>query len=865
MSKEPTNILTRREFLRLVTMSGGALISSRFYHPDLFEISMPESNKNLSIADDTEGSDEFVGPFSNWINVKSEYGAIGDGISDDTNAIQSAFNLLKSQSLRKVVYFPAGIYRITQTLEVSGESGLSCLGIGLIGEHPDTTIFRWDGASGGIMLDYSAWYSRIGRVTFDGVGKAGTILRHGYNFSTNNEICDTIFQDAEFGIEVGHNDGQGIAETTVRRCQFLHCDKAGVSLQNWNSLDWWFWYCLFEDCYYGVTNLFGSGNFHIYESVFRRSRSIDIAIGNLDPFSFRNNYSSGSNSFLYAGNMVSGALITLQGNTVVDTIVSTPIYIGSLGPVLILDNIIKNDGFAWAVLNFGWRDGDFISIGNTYTTANPVQVSGRLLTFDDRIVSPSEVTPTEPKLPNTPQNMNRQIFEVPVNADASAIQEIINNAAQLIGKRPIVHFPASDYSIDRTIEIPANCDVQLVGDGIQNATTLNWVGQENHPVLHMRGPCIASLREMAINGNSVGIIIDNCDQISGSVLMDGSSIGGARQVALLIDQLKHTETSLFGFGYGSNKVGMKVVGAGENSENQGNVTIFCGTSSSNDNSFEVTDGARLIVRDTWNECGEKPLFFQATGRGEIIIHGAYISMNADETIPAIDINDFHGKVALITSYIQSCNSNPGRVLIRGQGSDTNVLSLGVLMDRKGLLVNESPNAITGLVNSQYLVSDGTLLIPDYGNTDPIFIRDMLSLTRKARPQLLNPLHSGVTDARFYRVAIGCEQIGMMITSQIVTDNIIEYIKVPHQIRLFQNYPNPFNPTTVIRYQLSEYSEVQLKVFNLLGKEVSTLVNERQQAGNYRVSFDGGNLPSGVYFYKLKTRRFEKVKKMILAK
>jgi len=86
-----------------------------------------------------------------------------------------------------------------------------------------------------------------------------------------------------------------------------------------------------------------------------------------------------------------------------------------------------------------------------------------------------------------------------------------------------------------------------------------------------------------------------------------------------------------------------------------------------------------------------------------------------------------------------------------------------------------------------------------------------------------------------------------------------------QIELHQNYPNPFNPTTKIEYSLPEASMVKLTVYNSLGQEVASLVNEYKAAGKHIVDFNANNLPSGMYFYKLQSGNFNSVKKMMLIK
>ncbi|NMB82223.1 MAG: T9SS type A sorting domain-containing protein, partial [Ignavibacteria bacterium] len=101
----------------------------------------------------------------------------------------------------------------------------------------------------------------------------------------------------------------------------------------------------------------------------------------------------------------------------------------------------------------------------------------------------------------------------------------------------------------------------------------------------------------------------------------------------------------------------------------------------------------------------------------------------------------------------------------------------------------------------------------------------------------------------------------------ITTDISASENIPETFSLSQNYPNPFNPSTVINYQIATYSHVQLKVYDLLGREVATLVNEYKQPGKYNCEFriENGELPSGVYLYNLRAGNFSDTKKLILLK
>jgi hypothetical protein len=128
-----------------------------------------------------------------------------------------------------------------------------------------------------------------------------------------------------------------------------------------------------------------------------------------------------------------------------------------------------------------------------------------------------------------------------------------------------------------------------------------------------------------------------------------------------------------------------------------------------------------------------------------------------------------------------------------------------------------------------------------------------------------------TSASIYTAAAGGQPIGSLMwwgkTIVGVTNSINP---IPERFALAQNYPNPFNPTTLINYQLPVASNVTLKVFDVLGREIATLVDGMKEAGDYTISFDGSHLSSGVYFARIAAQgknaiQYTKGIKLVLSK
>jgi hypothetical protein len=126
----------------------------------------------------------------------------------------------------------------------------------------------------------------------------------------------------------------------------------------------------------------------------------------------------------------------------------------------------------------------------------------------------------------------------------------------------------------------------------------------------------------------------------------------------------------------------------------------------------------------------------------------------------------------------------------------------------------------------------------------------------------DPLNSVTETKSICQYAISIYESNFDIETS-VDDNVHSFI--PDEFQLFQNYPNPFNPTTTIRFTTSDLRYTILKVYDVLGSEITTLVNEEKPVGNYEFVFDASALSSGVYFYRLQAGDFVETKKMVLMK
>jgi hypothetical protein len=168
------------------------------------------------------------------------------------------------------------------------------------------------------------------------------------------------------------------------------------------------------------------------------------------------------------------------------------------------------------------------------------------------------------------------------------------------------------------------------------------------------------------------------------------------------------------------------------------------------------------------------------------------------------------------------------------------------------------NLITFTKNGTYSFYKSFKMIKD---SAAMFKAKFIDIDNDEKINILSPMFLEGPPWKNYLVDF--EQVGTININPIGTE-------VPSTFNLYQNYPNPFNPSTKIKFAIPsdvkcETSEVKMVIYDITGKKITTLVNEKLNPGTYEVTFDGSNLPSGIYFYKLNAGNFSETKRMILIK
>ncbi|MEI6424144.1 MAG: glycosyl hydrolase family 28-related protein, partial [Lentisphaerota bacterium] len=466
---------------------------------------------------------------SDWIDVKTDVtpAAKGDGINDDTEAIQAAFSQLKTGM---TLYFPPGRYRITKTLFIGFPDPKKRLnGMSIIGHGRSTELF-WDGEEKGRMLvSYGLAYSKYVGLTFNGRGKAAVgIEPEAYGYETELTYRHIAFHDfSEAGIRIGidHPGKTESAETLYDNCLFERCG-IGLSLNRQNDYDHTLDGCEFRQCGTGFYNL--KGNFYMRNCHFEGSTERDIFTQSEHGSSIRRCTSTGSKMFLQHSDPVSGATIQdcwIDGWTNLDS----PILVNSATPVILMDcviglpaNYVEGQKLPPAVKTGGWRQQRIIQSNNKVAGGGAFVVykpngteatdpnGGRLYDIPAGsrggvIQSASQsFLKSEVKIPGKVFDAKRDFGAAGdgVKDDTEAIRKTIE-AARAHGKGAIAYLPTGRYIVKETLEITGS-NYYVGGSGF--LTFLVWKGKADGTCVRVISPENVTMENISVGQHDGGAV-----------------------------------------------------------------------------------------------------------------------------------------------------------------------------------------------------------------------------------------------------------------------------------------------------------------------------------------------------------------------
>jgi len=647
----------------------------------------------ILIYTNARAQEEFNGPFKSWANVKTRFGAKGDGKNDDTRSLQLALDSLSDWQVQfnigprgyAVVYLPAGKYKITSTLLLRGK-----IGVKIVGEDPEKTVILWQGPEKDTMFwaNGSAYFS-VSRMSWDRGGRKEmeaiglhwqSVWRSPQNNSSaalNIEFLDLVFREGFFKGISGGTQYEGTnandSEVLIKRCVFNKCTRAGVAIRGYNALDYWIWYCRFIQCAIGVEC--NSGNYHVYSSYFKQSLSADVMNTNCYYSSVRYCYSTGSALFSFDNGKSSNPFKRIfQENTIIDP-KQNPIQYYHAGKITLIDNYCRvpvNSPVKAFLIYDTWAATNYtvLEVGNTLenfknTYQMPVN-NYKIYRGGSRRRALDSENAFLARIPSTPLWKKRTVYEVPPGAGTAIIQPILNKANALKNKA-IVHFPFGRYYLDKALVLQKNSDIRIIGDGLIYASVLipRKKGNtfENGSVFKIYGPSSVNVKDLDIQtvdnqvDKSRAILIFNADQPSSSCLIDQLySVTDSTIVINGYDHLVVQKTNSF-FSDGNYVKG----GVGSQKKtSQLRMQCFGGQFAGT----RVTNNAYFFASDCWWE-GSSRIPLDLSGEGTFLVQGAMIAPRMADSNTTVRVNKFNGKIGLMDMYLQGgLEINPDNPLLK---------------------------------------------------------------------------------------------------------------------------------------------------------------------------------------------------------
>ena len=748
-----------------------------------------------------QGREEFNGPFNSWADVKKRFGAHGNGKDDDTKALQNALdglaNLATGANLGPeayvVVYLPAGTYCISSTLQLKGK-----IGVTIVGEDPSRTTIKWIAKdSGTMLLCNGSAYFKIGRLTWDNGGVKGmegigvhwlTKWNNGTSrsfASLNIELSDMIFTPGfRYGIGGGTVPGPGTgandSELAIKRCKFQNCTVSGVEILGFNAIDYWIWDCSFIGCNYGIHCT--KGTYHAYRCYFSGSTFSDVHNDQGYYVSVRGCYSENASAFsLDDGSSCNPFKRIFQDNIIVKPKV-LPVEFYHLGKITLMGNTFTptvDTTYKFSINTKSWCPGNYevLSLDNTYGYRSPIRIASNpqhLYSYGDTYnpgVHPAAAAFLK-TMDQTPARVSRTIFEVPANADASTIESLIDQAAALKGKRPIIHFGIGTFYLDRPLVIPAGCDMQLTGDGLVFASVLTAKTPAPAPLpalLLVKGPSYITVRDLQLESQTGvkidhGIVFQQVDQPSAQAHID--QLYSHADTTLYVNGLDHlyVEKDNSFFADGNRIIGGPLVQQGRG---EAQVCCFGGQYAG----LWLDNNASFTSKDCWWE-GVTRMPVDLEGSGNVTIDGTMIAPTPTDSATTIRVGHFSGKVCLMNMYVQ------GGLVAVVSNANLNMLVWNVhcyykmnpvdFVAQGGTFKGAFLGINTQCFNKNDAACANIASVPDlFHNVSDTsrFLDALTAQDRNTRPQMFRNLSPGVSNIYISRVTLGNMQDGILFSKE----------------------------------------------------------------------------------------------------
>lgn len=639
--------------------------------------------------------EEFHGAYKSWANVKSRFGAKGDGVADDTKAFQAALDSLTvtgkgyntGDRAYTVIYIPAGEYRITSTLRVRGKIGFSIIGV-----DPAKVKLIWGGGNGDTLIwSNGSAYFRISRITFSNKGQKD-VTAIGINWkekwkekesesyaALNIELSDCNFVGRFWrGVHGGTDPSVGTnsndSEVTIKRCEFREVTEAAISINGYNALDYWIWDCRFIKCFRAVQNK--NGNYHIYGSYMERTVNSVFSNNNGYYVSVRGCYINGTDRVMYDFGKSSNPFKRVFERNIIRSTEGPSIEYYHLGKISFLGNsfgVSKSTKDPFSLMYDSWAEGTYevLSIRNRYQLKEPWRLNvprKKVYSYGDSFSVGPKVMDSSlflGKMDKMPPFVKRQVFEVSPSANEKQIQALVQKAFLLKGQRPVIHFPYGKYSVSAPIILPEGSDMQFEGDGSLYASVLQAsdLFPPGSAIFQSRGPVSVTFRDLQLDasmakGPADGIRMQGVDQPGAEVYVDQLYSQSSHSISVLGTRNLYVQSQNSFFCDGN-----IVTGSNEGPALKGTGLFSFGAGFSG---LKLGSNGRFIAKDCWWE-GDNRRPIELSGSGEFSLDCAMIAPNRADSLPTVVIQAFNGKISFTNMYIQGAltvkDQNPGLSLL----------------------------------------------------------------------------------------------------------------------------------------------------------------------------------------------------------